>query len=74
MDNYGKGVSEVLQELIFGKQVSKVRISRFIDDRLFLESDEFSFGHEFIHVGSESYNLNKLVKYQFEGEVLALHF
>jgi len=74
MDNYGKGVAEVLRELISGKQVLKVQISRFIDNKLVWESEKFAFGHEFIHVGSESYNLNKLVKYQFDDGVLSLHF
>jgi len=74
MDNYGKGVSDVLQGLIASRSISKIKIYRFMDNKLFLENEQWSFGHEFIQVGNQSYNLNKLIKYQFDGSELSLHF
>jgi hypothetical protein len=41
---------------------------------LYDQSQEWSFGLEFIQVGLSSYNLNRLVRYELGESVLSLYF
>ena len=63
-----------LQSLIAENQVDKIHIYRFSDSKLHQESDEWRFGHEFIDVGNQPYNLNRVVTYLVVGQILELYF
>ena len=70
----GEQMANRLQSLIAENQVDKIHIYRFSDSKLHQESDEWRFGHEFIDVGNQPYNLNRVVTYLVVGQILELYF
>ena len=53
----GEQMANRLQILIAENQIDKIHIYRFSDSKLHQESDEWRFGHEFIDVGNQPYNI-----------------
>ena len=74
MSTSGEQLLSNLQELIQLNQITVIRLYRLDSEKLYAESSRWSFGHEFIHVGESSYNINRLLKYQLEKGVLSLYF
>ncbi|WP_221392028.1 hypothetical protein [Dyadobacter sp. NIV53] len=74
METSGERLSVHLQKAIISTPVNKVSVFRFHDNKLFNESYEFSFGNEFMYVGSQHYNLNRLVTYKIGDGKLWLYF
>ena len=74
MKTSGEQVAANLQELIQRHQIQQICIYRQTPLKLYDQSQEWSFGLEFIQVGLLSYNLNRLVRYQLNNEVLSLYF
>ena len=74
METSGERLSGHLQKAITGRPVNKVSVFRFHDGKLFNDSHEFSFGNEFMYVGSQNYNLNRLITYKISGSELWLYF
>jgi len=74
MTTSGEQVAANLQELIQRQQIQQIRIYRHDTLKLYDQSQAWSFGLEFIQVGQQSYNLNRLLKFdQVEG-TLSLYF
>ena len=63
-----------LQSLIDQSQVKQIHIYRFADSKLHDQSGDWSFGHEYIQVGEQSYNLNRVVTFKIVDDVLLLYF
>lgn len=63
-----------LEEIMKNTPVRTISVYRFSDSKLFNESSEYSFGHEFLYVGGQYYNLGKLITYKVAGESLLLYF
>ncbi len=74
MTTSGEQVAANLQALIQQHEIQQICIYRHTPLKLYDQSGEWSFGHEFIQVGLSSYNLNRLVRYQLEEPVLSLYF
>jgi hypothetical protein len=70
----GEQSAHTLQELIQLHQVNHICIHQLSSLKLYDQSPNWSFGHEFIQVGDSSYNLNRLVKYQIAATTLSLYF
>lgn len=70
----GERMADKLQSLIQENQVKQIQIYRFADSKLHDQSEEWSFGHEYIQVGGQSYNLNRVVTFKVIDQVLQLHF
>ncbi len=63
-----------LSSLIDAQQVRQIHIYRFYDARLYTKSNDWRFGHEFIQLDGQLYNLNRVVTFKIVGEVLQLYF
>ena len=63
-----------LRILIEENQIKQINIYRFTDSKLYQQSTEWSFGYEFLQVGNQSYNLNRVVTFLVIDQVLELHF
>lgn len=74
MATSGEHCAHTLQELIKTNPVNQISIYQLSTAKLHAQSGDWSFGHEFIHVGGSSYNLNKLIKYQLADSTLSLYF
>ena len=74
MATSGEQVAANLQELILQHSIQQIRIYRHAPLMLYDQSQEWSFGLEFIQVGLLSYNLNRLVRYELGESVLSLYF
>ena len=63
-----------LQGLIEDHQVNQIHIYRFQDAKLHQQSREWVFGHEYLQVGGQPYNLNRVVTFLVVEQVLCLYF
>lgn len=70
----GEQMASRLQSLIEENQVSEIHIYRFSDSKLHQKSKKWSFGHEFIDVDTQPYNLNRVVTFLVVDDVLELYF
>jgi hypothetical protein len=70
----GEQMVNRLQRLIDDHQVEEIHIYRFSDSKLHQKSEEWSFGHEFVQVGGQPYNLNRVVTFLVVDQVLELYF
>ncbi|AUD07064.1 hypothetical protein CWM47_37750 [Spirosoma pollinicola] len=70
----GEHMVQRLQRLINDHQIRQIRICRLGDFKLHDQSEEWSFGHEYIQVGSQPYNLNRVVTFTVIDQVLYLYF
>lgn len=67
-------MADKLQSLIQENQVKQIQIYRFADAKLHDRSEEWSFGHEYIQVGGQPYNLNRVLTFKVTDQVLHLYF
>ncbi len=74
MASAGEQLTSNLQELIQIHRITTIQLYQLDSSKLYDESGDWSFGHEFIQVGGYSYNLNRLFKYQINTPVLRLYF
>lgn len=63
-----------LQGLIEENQVKLIHIYRFSDSKLHDQSEDWSFGHEYVQVGGQPYNLNRVITFKVIDQVLHLYF
>jgi hypothetical protein len=70
----GEYMADRLRILIEENQIEQIHIYRFADTKLYQRSGEWSFGHEFLQVGNQSYNLDRVVTFLVVGQVLELYF
>ena len=70
----GEQMASRLQSLIDESQIRQIQIYRFADSKLHDQSEDWSFGHEYIQVGGQSYNLNRVVTFKVVGQALHLYF
>ena len=70
----GETVVSRLQSLIAENDIRQVEVYRHSDSKLYNRSDTWSFGHEYIQVGSESYNLGRIVTFLIIDQCLCLYF
>ena len=70
----GEQMVQRLQRLIDEHRIKQIRICRFGDSKLYDQSEEWSFGHEYIQVGGQPYNLNRVVTFKVVDEALHLFF
>jgi hypothetical protein len=63
-----------LQSLIKENEVKRIHIYRFHDSKLHDQSEEWSFGHEYIQVGGQPYNLNRVITFRVIDQALHLYF
>lgn len=70
----GETVAVRLQGLIVENDISQVEVYRHSDSKLYNRSNVWSFGHEYIQVGSESYNLGRMVAFLIVNQCLRLYF
>jgi hypothetical protein len=70
----GEYMANRLRILIEENQIKQIHIYRFTDSKLHQQSTEWSFGYEFLQVGNQSYNLNRVITFLVIDQVLELHF
>lgn len=70
----GEQMASRLQSLITESQIKQIQIYRFADAKLHAQSEDWSFGHEYLQVGDQSYNLNRVVTFKVVDEMLQLSF
>lgn len=70
----GETVVSRLQRLIVENNIRQVEVYRHGDSKLYNQSDTWSFGHEYIQVGNDSYNLGRMVTFLMVGQCLCLYF
>ncbi|RZK45112.1 MAG: hypothetical protein EOO61_01230 [Hymenobacter sp.] len=70
----GERMVQRLQSLINDHQIKQINICRFGDSKLYDQSEEWSFGHEYIQVGGQPYNLDRVVTFKVIYQVLHLYF
>lgn len=70
----GEQMVQRLQRLIDDHQIKQIHICRFGDFKLHDQSEEWSFGHEYIQVGGQSYNLDRVVTFKVIDQALHLYF
>ncbi len=70
----GEQMADKLQSLIQENQVKQIQIYRFADSKLHDQSEEWSFGYEYIQVGGQSYNLDRVMTFKIIDQVLHLYF
>ena len=63
-----------LQSLIEENQIQQIHICRFHDLKLHQQSNVWRFGHEFIHIGDQPYNLNRVITFKVIDHLLYLYF
>lgn len=63
-----------LQSLIEDNEVKQIQIYRFSDSKFHQQSEVWSFGHEYIEVGGQPYNLNRVVTFLLVDQALCLYF
>ena len=69
----GERLATNLQELIQQQQISTIAVYQFSNSKKHSESTTWSFGHEFIQVDANSYNLNRVIKYNIDSATLAIY-
>ncbi len=70
----GETVVSRLQSLIVEHDIRQVDVYRHSDGKLYNRSNTWSFGHEYIQVGDESYNLGRMVTFLLVDQCLCLYF
>lgn len=70
----GERMANRLQILIKENQVKQIQIYRFADSKLHDQSEDWSFGHEYMQIGGQPYNLNRVVTFKVVKQVLELYF
>ena len=70
----GEQMVQRLLRLIDDHQIKQIHIYRFTDSKLYQQSTEWSFGHEYIQVGGQSYNLDRVVTFKVIDQALHLYF
>lgn len=70
----GEYMASRLHQLIEEEQISLIQVYRFSDAKLYQQSEQWRFGHEYIEVGGQSYNLNRVITFLVEDQVLCLYF
>ena len=70
----GEQMVQRLLRLIDDHQIKQIHICRFGDLKLHDQSEEWSFGHEYIQVGGQSYNLDRVVTFKVIDQALHLYF
>lgn len=70
----GETVASRLQGLLAENDISRIEVYRHSDRKLYDQSEVWSFGHEYIQVGSESYNLGRMVTFLMVNHCLRLYF
>ncbi len=63
-----------LQSLIIESQIKQIQIYRFADSKLYDQSEVWSFGYEYVQVGGQPYNLNRVITFKVIDEILHLYF
>ncbi len=74
MSSRGEHLVGQLRTLLEAQAITHIRVCRYEDGKLHGESHRWQFGHEFVQVGEQPYNLNRLVTYEVVGSVLWLYF
>ena len=70
----GEAIVSRIQSLIVENDIRQVEVYRHSDSKLYNRSDTWSFGHEYIQVGDESYNLGRMVTFLLVDQCLCLYF
>ena len=70
----GETIISRLQGLIVENDIRQVEIYRHSDSKFHNRSETWSFGHEYIQVGDESYNLGRMVTFLIVDQCLRLYF
>jgi hypothetical protein len=63
-----------LQGLTVENDICQVEVYRYSDSKFYNRSDTWSFGHEYIQVGNDSYNLGRMVTFLVVDQCLCLYF
>jgi hypothetical protein len=70
----GERTANQLKSLITKNQIQQIEVYRFVDTKLHNQSHAWSFGYEFLEVGGQSYNLNRILTFKVVNQVLQLYF
>lgn len=70
----GERMAKRIQSLMEENQVRQIQIYRFGDSKLHDQSGEWNFGHAYIQVGGQPYNLNRVISFNVVDQVLHLYF
>ncbi len=74
MSSGAEHIVQQLKALLDAQGITRIRVCRYEDGKLHGESSQWQFGHEFVQVGEQPYNLNRLVTYEVVQGVLWLYF
>lgn len=70
----GEYLANRLQSLIEDNEVRQIQIYRFSDSKFHHQSEVWRFGQEYIEVGGQPYNLNRVVTFLLVDHTLCLYF
>ena len=70
----GETIVSRLQVLLAANEIHQVAVYRHSDGKLFNCSNRWSFGHEYMQVGDESYNLGRIITFSVVDQRLCLYF
>jgi hypothetical protein len=70
----GERTASQLKSLIIKNQIQQIEVYRFTDAKLHNQSCVWSFGYEFLDVGGQPYNLNRILTFRVVNQVLQLYF
>ena len=69
----GEYMANRLQCLIADNEVKQIEIYRFYDSKLYQQSKDWAFGHEYIEVGGQPYNFNRVITFLVVDHTLCLY-